>query len=392
MDCQLLGEVCQKTILHWNYRDFDKFPDELHYAECLTDLYLKENHITTLPTWIGSLKQLTGLYLFQNKLNFLPHEIGDLCSLTVLDVAHNFLSVLPESLCKLSNLQELSLSRNRLAYLPKEKSWKLSQLTRLPANQNQWRVFLKLVLQYQRCLRIMMTMGKEKGLGQLTSLRCLLVDGNHLSYLPNSIGQLSQLQCLNVSSNFLKWLPMVTLPAGCELDVSNNTTLTFLPAEMLPLLPRIKLDGCCQEWRYVLTGPRLLILQQNSRFASMSLPLPAPMLGCCRCQCSHPQAPPLQELCLRKLHSVFTDVEGSRLTEPAALCARCGVPVYLVGAARIWLCSDVEPLLVMELHCSVYCARSCSAILTPELNFQCCTYTGYPKNCDCFSRNTMQHF
>ncbi|XP_049939704.1 leucine-rich repeat-containing protein 1-like [Schistocerca serialis cubense] len=349
MDCQLLGEVHQKTILHWNYRDFDKFPDELHCAECITDLYLKENHITTLPTWIGSLKQLTGLYLFQNKLNFLPHEIGDLCNLTVLDVAHNFLSVLPESLCKLRNLQELSLSRNRLVYLPKD-------------------------------------------LGQLTSLRCLLVDGNHLSHLPNSIGQLSQLQCLNVSSNFLKWLPMVTLPAGCELDVSNNTTLTFLPAEMLTLLPRIKLDGCCQEWRYVLKGPRLLIQQQNSSFASMSLPLPAPMLGCCRCQCSHPQAPPLQEICLRKLHSVFTDVEGSRLSEPAALCAHCGVPVYLVGAARIWLCSDVEPLLVMELHCSVYCARSCSTILTPELNFQCCTYTGYPKNCDCFSRNIIQHF
>ncbi|XP_061350005.1 LRR repeats and ubiquitin-like domain-containing protein At2g30105 [Gastrolobium bilobum] len=107
----------------------------------LTVLSLNQNHLTTLPSALGSLTSLRELHVSNNKLGDLPNEIGHLTQLEVLqannnrmsticesignchslvevDFSSNFLSELPETFSSLSNLKALYLSNNGMKSLP----------------------------------------------------------------------------------------------------------------------------------------------------------------------------------------------------------------------------------------------------------------------------------
>ncbi|XP_021184518.3 erbin [Helicoverpa armigera] len=122
-------ELTQTNVLHWNYRGFTEFPlNELKGEESeVTDIYLKENLLTRLPSNIGVLEHLESLYVSGNDITELPREISKLRCLKCLDVSGNRLRRIPDEIGEARSLKFLILDENELTELP----LRISELRRL---------------------------------------------------------------------------------------------------------------------------------------------------------------------------------------------------------------------------------------------------------------------
>lgn len=109
-------------ILHWSYRDFREFPNELlEHSDTCEEIYLKENFIPTLPKWLFQFVHLKFIQLSGNLLQKIPCEICGLINLEHLDVSKNQLNELPIQISQLSKLQYLNASENEITALNKGK-------------------------------------------------------------------------------------------------------------------------------------------------------------------------------------------------------------------------------------------------------------------------------
>ncbi|XP_045448384.1 leucine-rich repeat-containing protein 57-like isoform X1 [Melitaea cinxia] len=108
------------NVLHWNYRGFTEFPlQRLHGEEDeITDIYLKENLISRIPSDIGKLNNLESLYLSGNDITELPREISKLTRLKCLDLSGNRLQYIPDEIGEVRNLKFLILDENEVRELP----------------------------------------------------------------------------------------------------------------------------------------------------------------------------------------------------------------------------------------------------------------------------------
>lgn len=108
------------TVLHWNYRRLTEFPLEHLQGEEdeITDIYLKENLISRIPSDIGKLNNLESLYLSGNDITELPREISKLTRLKCLDVSGNRLRYIPDEIGEVRNLKFLILDENEIRELP----------------------------------------------------------------------------------------------------------------------------------------------------------------------------------------------------------------------------------------------------------------------------------
>ncbi|KAI8436598.1 hypothetical protein MSG28_010120 [Choristoneura fumiferana] len=84
----------------------------------ITDIYLKENLISRIPSDIGRLEHLESLYLSGNDITQLPREISKLRALKCLDVSGNRLRNIPDEIGDVRNLKFLILDENELSELP----------------------------------------------------------------------------------------------------------------------------------------------------------------------------------------------------------------------------------------------------------------------------------
>lgn len=109
------------NILHWSYRDFREFPNELiEHCDTLEEIYLKENFIAALPQWLFfQFEHLIFIQLSGNLLRRIPDEISELRNLEHLDVSKNQLTELPAPICRLNKLQFLNVSDNKITSLHK---------------------------------------------------------------------------------------------------------------------------------------------------------------------------------------------------------------------------------------------------------------------------------
>ena len=137
----------------------------------MTELYLFNNQLTTLPPEIGQLTALTTLYLNHNQLTALPHEISQLTALTELWLDNNQLTALPPEINQLTALMELYLYNNRLTVLPLE-------------------------------------------IGQLTAMTTLFLFNNQLTALPSEMRSLTALTHLFLHDNDTLGLPLEVLGPG----------------------------------------------------------------------------------------------------------------------------------------------------------------------------------
>ncbi|KAJ4979894.1 hypothetical protein NE237_010674 [Protea cynaroides] len=111
--------VIQKLLLNANGM-LDEYIswEGITSLKSLKVLSLSQNHLTTLPSSLGTLTSLTQLHVANNKLTSLPSEIELLTQLQILSASNNRLSSVPSSIGNCRSLIEIDLSSNLLVELP----------------------------------------------------------------------------------------------------------------------------------------------------------------------------------------------------------------------------------------------------------------------------------
>jgi len=130
----------------------------------IIELNLSGKHLSSIPEYIGDLKNLISLNLGMNNLSDLPLHFSNLIRLQKLKLDNNDFISLPNIITKLHNLEFLNLHNNHIISLP-------------------------------------------ESIGDLTQLKDLILSSNNLTSLPNNFEKLQNLMYLDLSINQLTILP-----------------------------------------------------------------------------------------------------------------------------------------------------------------------------------------
>ena len=231
----LKQEVQTRYILHWNYREYPQFPQELlTYGRNIEQIYYKENDLQEIPEDFAlKLPKLSQLYLYGNKLTSLPNSIGQLANLQILDLAHNNLVELPESIGDLKSLNTLDISHNKIQALP-ESIGKLHELIALIAVKNQLSNLPKSIRNLINLQSLHLNGNMLKSippeLCKCEFLKDLYLEGNQIQKLPNELTILRYLTHVNLAKNDLQELP--TLPfisSEVKINYDENPCINEIP-------------------------------------------------------------------------------------------------------------------------------------------------------------------
>lgn len=160
---------------------FYQFPTQI-VDQPITNLYMEDNRLTSLPPAIGDIDELEFLFLNGNQIQMLPDEIGNLENLSELYISHNALSSLPATFFNLPLLNFLDLGHNQFTAIPDE-------------------------------------------IGILPALWVLNIEYNQLKNLPESLVSAQYLQRLFVNNNLLESLPDLNQhanPSDMMINVASN--------------------------------------------------------------------------------------------------------------------------------------------------------------------------
>ncbi|CAM9189608.1 unnamed protein product, partial [Chrysoparadoxa australica] len=116
------------TELWLTNNDLTTLPHEVRHLQRLRTLGAACNRIVQLPSVIGQLPCLERLLLEQNWLTSLPQELANCSQLRELRLDHNQLSTFPPCLTELRGLEVLTLRGNMLQGLPERMSYMRSLL------------------------------------------------------------------------------------------------------------------------------------------------------------------------------------------------------------------------------------------------------------------------
>jgi Leucine-rich repeat (LRR) protein len=187
--------------------------DHANRGHHLTELWLTNHHLGSLPTEITVFTQLRVLGLAGNALTALPDDLSQLTSLEALFLEKNRLQTLPSRMAFPPHLRELRLDHNQLALFPVQIT-KLRLLNRLGISHNQLKVL-------------------PEQLHRLRNLVELDLDYNRLDTdLPEGFAALQRLERLGLEGNFFEERPAILdrLPVLSYIRLSGNRSKQFLSA------------------------------------------------------------------------------------------------------------------------------------------------------------------
>ncbi len=114
-----------KLVIH--HQKYHAMPDDIRKFVNLQYLDLSKDHLKSVSSWIGELKQLQTLILSRNDIDTLPPEIGNLEHLKYFIMNKNPLNSLPPEIGNLKELQYLDLWDDNIGDFPLD----LEKLTNL---------------------------------------------------------------------------------------------------------------------------------------------------------------------------------------------------------------------------------------------------------------------
>ena len=186
-DSRVYGEILVRTgvnekekVVKWQDLGIKRIlTDWLSHIQWVEKIYLSQNRIRSLSQEMSRyLRNVTEVYLEDNEMRSIPPSLLELPNLKKLDLSHNHISVLPEMPQWSPELQELDVSHNRISSLPKKiEAFRLKKLN-LGYNQ--------------------LVTGLEC-LGSLEKLQYLILEQNTaIERLPKEMGRLVFLKELNL--------------------------------------------------------------------------------------------------------------------------------------------------------------------------------------------------
>ncbi|KAF3420273.1 hypothetical protein E2986_04513 [Frieseomelitta varia] len=237
---EMVKEIKNKVILHWNCRGLVEFPEAIRiYGGHIQEIYLKWNKLTTLPPWIIELFNVTNLYIYGNLIKEVPLELCQMNQLTVLDLSANKLEQIPPYIGNLISLKSLLLNDNSISKLP---FGKFLDATKMNKMHN---------------LEILSISGNKfvalpEWIGSLPKLKELTADNNCLKELPNRLTLSPQLSIISVCSNRLRYLPLNGFVSSPCIRFDANVYLNYLSYPLVHQLTAQIQDLFVQNQRNVL--------------------------------------------------------------------------------------------------------------------------------------------
>jgi len=188
--------LMQNKIHTWSPRFLSTQP-------ALTELDLRDNKITEIPTTINQCVGLKRLIVCSNRITHIPAEVYSISGLNILNLGGNYIEEVPPGIHHLGNLKELILANNRLTAVQPD----IYSLTQLQVLNLSWNDITTL----------------EPGIGNMTKLAVLFLNGNKLKELPTEIGGAKSVKELYVAANLLTGLPETITEMKLELiDIRYN--------------------------------------------------------------------------------------------------------------------------------------------------------------------------
>lgn len=199
---------CHDLTMFKNKTNYNDTIDNINFT---TLMYLEQYHPTRtmlydFPIELCKLVKLKELYLVGNRLQILPPEINNLTNLKILNVSFNLLNEI-SPLTNLKKLKYIHLAHNDLKTLPQLNSLKLESIV-ISGNEIE-------------TLR--------DTIGQFTNLNYLDISNNKISNFPTTITELKKLNNIHASNNNIS--SMVEI---CELP---NLKLLILDSNKLDIIP-----------------------------------------------------------------------------------------------------------------------------------------------------------
>jgi Leucine-rich repeat (LRR) protein len=230
-------------------KDLGTVPDilEKHALE-IKGLILNHNHIKSLPSWIGKLKNLEVLDVSENPITVLPKEIQHLKHLKKLVISRTKIQSVPDwlplslvdlyttmkdnqAVCRLLNLKVLWIGYNiplcidklkHLEYLNAKYAKKIpDSVTNL---KNLKKVF---IMNFEDVVSL------PKDIGKLEKLIYISVSGT-ITDIPESIGNLKNLKTLDVTSIHNRTLPQSILKLNLDKNDDDNERIFELIKKQFP--------------------------------------------------------------------------------------------------------------------------------------------------------------
>lgn len=147
----------------------------------IVEVRMKNQRLTDIPSYVGSLKQLRIIDLENNQITTIPASFGNLTKLEELFLPGNQLQILPASLTTLQSMKVLGMANNNFKEFPAV-LLTLSKLQAIDLAGNQISVL-------------------PPAIGTLKKLESLYLQDNQLTTLPEGIFQLPKLKVLYLEGN-----------------------------------------------------------------------------------------------------------------------------------------------------------------------------------------------
>jgi Leucine-rich repeat (LRR) protein len=181
-------------------------PEVMELRDVLTELWLDNNQLETLPTIYGHLTNIVSLHVEFNRIVRLPETIGlMLLKMTDLNISNNQLSLIPLEYANLRKLKIFEVVNNPWVMLPAEiisKNLQTHYMYRVADSSNDG--ILSLAGFYVTSEGLF---ALKSALPNMNQIREVYLEENRIIYIPKQYSVMTSMTLLNISKNQLSSIP-----------------------------------------------------------------------------------------------------------------------------------------------------------------------------------------